>query len=171
MCSGTPPTGVKEHSEWVSQIPRKCWIKRDSFMLFTSVFLHPCFIDPCYEKRQIIFPDLLQSILQIRKVHLHLSDHQEILSVHKRRHFSSPVTNYYKIQQVSDIYLRISTWEEQGKAMSLPEYQTVSHRGLMLPIFVQRGEMNQAHLTLVCLWISDMYYLIIIKILQAWKRQ
>lgn len=51
--------------------------------------------------------------------------------------------------------------------MSLAEHQTASHRGLMFPSFVQRGEMSQAHLTLVCLWISDMYYLIIIKIIQA----
>lgn len=166
MCTGTPHTGVKKHSGWVSQIPGKCCIKRDSFMLLTSVFLHFLhFIDPCYEKRQIIFPELFQCILQIRKAQLHVSDHQEILSVHKRTHFSPPVTNHYKIQQVSDIYLRISTSESSVNAMSLPE------QGLMVPIFVQRGEMSQAHLTLVCLWISDMYSLISIKITQAWKKQ
>lgn len=40
-----------------------------------------------------MFPDLLQSILQIRKALLHISDHQEILSMHKRTHFSFPSCN------------------------------------------------------------------------------
>lgn len=72
--------------EWVSQIPRKCWSKRDSFMLLMAVFLHPYFIDLCYEKRQIIFPDLFQSIVQIRKAQLHFSD-QEILCAQENTFF------------------------------------------------------------------------------------
>lgn len=122
MCTGTPRTGVKKHSEWVSQIPRKRWIKRDSFVLFTAVFLHPYFIDPCYEKRQIIFPGLLQSILQTRKAQLHISDHQETLSVHKRRLFFTScnqlLQNSASIRSLPKGYLhersRVKLWALQN---------------------------------------------------------
>lgn len=131
-------------------------------MLLTSVFLHFLhFIDPRYEKRQITFPELLQCILRIRKAQLHVSDHQEMLSMHKRTRFppscNQSLQNSASIRYLpEDIYIR-----EHCNARSLPE------QVLMVPIFVQRGEMSQARLTLVCLWISDMYYLISIKITQA----
>lgn len=121
--------GVMKHSEWVSQIARKCWIKRDSFMLLASVFLHLYFIDPCYEKRQIIFPELFQCILQIRKSQLHVSHHQ--FSLCTREHIFFPSCNQSLQNSASirdlpkDIYMR-----EQCKAMSLPE------QGLVFPIFV-----------------------------------
>lgn len=104
----------------------------------------------------MVFSDLLRSTLQIRKAQLQVSDHQEILSVQMRMHFSPScnqlVQNSASIRYLpKDIHMRRAGYE----AMSLPEHQTASHRGLMFPIFVKRGEMSQALLTLVCLWISD----------------
>lgn len=148
MSTGTPHTGVKKLSEWVSQIPRKCWIERDSFMMLTSVFLHPYFIDTLWEKTNHTSKPASIYLGDKKSPVAHLRPSRNSLCAQENTFFSPPVTNYYKIQQVSDIHLKTSTWESRVK---LPEHQTASHRGLMFPIFVQRGEMSQAHLTLVCL--------------------
>ena len=58
-----------------------------------------------------MFQDLLQFILQIRKALLHISDHQEILSMHKRTHFFPSCNQLLqKLESIGylskDIYVR-----------------------------------------------------------------